>query len=104
MRRYLESDSHRAQSRLAAGLPDIILHGSANILVALREVINRSLDGDPTRVTRYAGQFRGMVIPGQDVTVNALEVRDDGDRMVIFYEMRNHLGESAIANGVVIGS
>ena len=45
-----------------------------------------------------------MVIPGQDVTVNALEVRDDGDREIIFYEMRNHLGESAIANGVVIGS
>ena len=36
---------------LAAGLPDIILHGSANILIALREVINRSLDGDPTRVS-----------------------------------------------------
>ena len=89
---------------LAAGLPDIILHGSANIIIALREVINRSLDGDPTRVARYAGQFRGMVIPGQDVTVNALEVRDEGDREIVFYEMRNHLGEPAIANGVVVAS
>ena len=89
---------------LAAGLPDIILHGSANILIALREVINRSLGGDPTRVTRFAGQFRGMVIPGEDVTVNALEVRDEGDREIVFYEMRNHLGETAIANGVVVAS
>ncbi|MYB23160.1 MAG: hypothetical protein F4066_09780 [Chloroflexi bacterium] len=89
---------------LAAGLPDIILHGSANILIALREVINRNLDGDPTRLRRFAGQFRGMVIPGKDVTVNALEARDEGDREVIFYEMRNHLGELAIANGVVIAS
>ena len=89
---------------LAAGLPDIILHGSANITIALREVINRSLDGDPTRVLRYAGQFRGMVIPGTEVTVNALEVRDEGDREIVFYEMRNHLGELAIANGVVVAS
>ena len=89
---------------LAAGLPDIILHGSANILIALREVINRSLDGDPTRLSRFAGQFRGMIIPGKDVTVNALEVRDEGDREIVFYEMRNHLGESAIANGVVVAS
>ena len=89
---------------LAAGLPDIILHGSANILIALREVINRSLDGDPTRVTRYAGQFRGMVIPGRDVTVSALEVRDEGDREIVFYEMRNDQGELAIANGVVVAS
>jgi len=87
---------------LAAGLPDIILHGSANITIALREVINRSLDADPTRVQRFAGQFRGMVIPGEDVTVNALEVRDEGDREIVFYEMRNHLDELAIANGVVI--
>lgn len=89
---------------LAAGLPDIILHGSANITIALREVINRSLDADPTRVTRFVGQFRGMIIPGTDVTVSALEVRDEGDREVIFYEMRNHQGELAIANGVVIAN
>ncbi len=89
---------------LAAGLPDIILHGSANITIALREVINRSLDADPTRVQRFAGQFRGMVIPGTDVTVSATEVRDEGDREVIFFEMRNDQGELAIANGVVIAS
>ena len=87
---------------LAAGLPDIILHGSASLLIALREVINRNLGGDPTRVTRFAGQFRGMVIPGTDVTVNALEVRDEGDREVIFYEMRNDQGQLAITNGIVV--
>ena len=89
---------------LAAGLPDIILHGSASLLIALREVINRNLGGDPTRVTRFAGQFRGMVIPGADVTVNAVEVRDEGDREVIFYEMLNDQGELAITNGVVVAS
>ena len=89
---------------LAAGLPDIILHGSANITIALREVIDRNLDRDPTRVQRFAGQFRGMVIPGTEVAVRALEVRDDGDREIVFYEMRNDQGELAIANGVVVAS
>ena len=104
MRRYLESDPHRAQGRLAAGLPDIILHGSANITLALREVINRNCNADPTRIKRYAGQFRGMVIPGTDVTVSALETRQEGGDEVIFYEMRNDQGELAIANGVVVAS
>ena len=87
---------------LAAGLPDIILHGSANILIALREVINRSFDADPTRLRRFAGQFRAMVIPGRPVTVHALEERDEGDRKVVFFEMLNDQGQSAIANGVAI--
>ena len=89
---------------LAAGLPDIILHGSANISIALREVINQNLNGDPTRVRRFAGQFRGMVIPGTEVSVSVLEVRDEGDREIVFYEMRNDQGELAIANGVVVAS
>ena len=89
---------------LAAGLPDIILHGSANILIALREVINRSLDGDPTRVTRYAGQFRGMVIPGEDVTVNAVEVRRRRRPRVDLLRDAKPPGESAITNGVVVAS
>ena len=89
---------------LAAGLPDIILHGSANITLALREVINRNCNADPTRIKRYAGQFRGMVIPGTDVTVSALETRQEGGDEVIFYEMRNDKGELAIANGVVVAS
>lgn len=89
---------------LAAGLPDIILHGSANIAIALREVINRSFDGDPTRLRRFAGQFRGMVIPGRSVTVRSLEERREEDgSTTVFFEMLNHDGEPAIANGVAVG-
>ena len=65
---------------IAAGLPDIILHGSANITIALREVINRSFGADPTTLRRFAGQFRGMVIPGRPVTVRATEVREAAER------------------------
>ncbi len=89
---------------LAAGLPDIILHGSANITIALREVINRSFGGDPARLQRFAGQFRGMVIPGRPVTVRAVEVREGDGEATVFFEMLNDAGDPAIANGVVVGA
>lgn len=89
---------------LAAGLPDIILHGSANIAIALREVINRSFDADPTRLRRFAGQFRGMVFPGRPVTVRALESREEDGETTIFFEMLNHAGQPAIANGLAVAA
>lgn len=88
---------------LEAGLPDIILHGSANITIALREVINRNLGGAPTRLRRFAGQFRAMVIPGRPVTVRALEACEGDGETTVFFEMLNDAGEAAIANGVVVG-
>ena len=88
----------------AAGLPDIILHGSANVTIALREIINEYLASDPTKLQRFAGQFRGMIIPGTDVTVEVLEVREENGQQIILYEMKNDQGEAAIANGVVVGS
>ncbi len=87
---------------LAAGLPDIILHGSANITIALREVINRSFNADPTTLRRFAGQFRAMVIPGRPVTVRALEVRRQSGETTVFFEMLNDAGEPAIANGIAV--
>ena len=89
---------------LAAGLPDIILHGSANITIALREVINRSFGADPTTLRRFAGQFRGMVIPGRPVTVRATEVREAADEITVFFEMLNDQAQLAIANGVAVAS
>ena len=89
---------------LDAGLPDIILHGSANIAIALREVINRSFDADPTLLRRFAGQFRGMVFPGRPVTVRALESREEDGETTIFFEMLNHAGQPAIANGLAVAT
>jgi acyl dehydratase len=87
---------------LAAGLPDIILHGSATITIALREVINRSLGGDPTGVARVAGQFRAMVIPGEHIEVRCLEERLGSDETEIFFDCLNASGEPAIKNGLVV--
>jgi acyl dehydratase len=47
---------------LAAGLPDIILHGTATLAIAVSDVIDRFADGDPGRIRRVSGSFTGMVV------------------------------------------
>ncbi len=47
---------------LAAGLPDIILHGTATLAMGITRLVNEILDGDPLRVTRLGGRFTGMVL------------------------------------------
>ena len=51
---------------LSAGLPDIILHGTATLAHAVSAVVDQLLDGDPRRVNRITGRFSGMVLmPGR---------------------------------------
>jgi len=88
---------------LAAGLPDIILHGSAIKAIALREIINRSLGGDPTLVRRLVGQLRAMVLMGTTIEVRCLEDRpaQDGSREILF-DVLNAEGRPAVAEGLVV--
>lgn len=46
---------------LAAGLPDIILHGTATLALAVSRLVESALGGDPRRVRRLGGRFSGMV-------------------------------------------
>ena len=45
----------------AAGLPAIILHGTATLALALSRIIARDLDGDMLAVRRVAARFTGFV-------------------------------------------
>ena len=60
------------QVALAAGLPDIILHGTATWALAMQTVIDTYLDGNPARLARFSGRFTGMVIPGTDIHVRSM--------------------------------
>jgi acyl dehydratase len=52
----------------AAGLPGIILHGTATLALAISRVVARDLHGDPGRVRGVAVRFTGMVpLPGRIV-------------------------------------
>jgi len=47
---------------LEAGLPDIILHGTATMALAVSRIVERVVDGDPSRVRRLGGRFSAMVL------------------------------------------
>lgn len=79
------------------GLPDIILHGTATLAYAVREITNTEGDADPTRVKRIGCTFTGMVFPGTEVELQVLG-SDDG---AVRFQVLDALGKKAIRNGVV---
>jgi acyl dehydratase len=46
---------------LVAGLPGIILHGTATLALAVSRVVRHDLEGDPARVHGIRARFTGMV-------------------------------------------
>lgn len=57
----------------AAGLPGLILHGTATLALAVSRVVTRDLGGDPARVRGLAVRFTGMVPMPSTVTVRGYE-------------------------------
>ena len=87
----------------AAGLPDIILHGSATKAISLSAVIDQWFDGDATRITRLCGQLRGMVLMNTTIAVEAMaEEIVDGEKRVLFRTLTQD-GQPAVRNGIVCG-
>ncbi len=84
------------QVALAAGLPDIILHGTATWALAGLTVLRRHGRNDVGTLKRMTGRFSGMVMPGDDITVR--HERDASG--VVRFEVRTSSGAPAISQGV----
>lgn len=82
---------------LAAGLPDIILHGTATLALAVSRMVDELLGGDPTRVTRIGGRFTGMVLMP---AVLSLEMRWQSTSHLGFV-MINEAGEEVFSQGFI---
>lgn len=85
---------------LAAGLPDIILHGTATWALAASQLVNHCSGGDPTRLRRLAGRFGAMVIPGTTITLQYGRVPDE--EQTVSYTVYNAEGAPAIARGLAL--
>jgi acyl dehydratase len=83
---------------LAAGLPDIILHGTATWALAAREILERRAGGEPARLRRLHGRFGAMVIPGESIRVELAPVLEGA----VHFHVRNARGELAIRDGVAL--
>ena len=62
----------------AAGLPAIILHGTATLALAVSRVVAHDLGGDPGRVRGVAVRFTGMVTLPSRLTVRGRAAEASG--------------------------
>ena len=80
---------------LAAGLPDIILHGTATLALAVSALVDGQLDGDAGRVSRLGGRFAAMVLMPSDIELQ-MGKADNGS---IGFRVLNAQGQEAISQG-----
>ncbi len=81
----------------AAGLPDIILHGTATLALAVSQVVRQEAGDDPRRVARIAGRMGAMVMLPSELRVQI------GPREAnrVHFAVLNGRGEFAIRDGIV---
>jgi acyl dehydratase len=80
-----------------AGLPAIILHGTATHALAVSDVVTRYAGGDPTRVRRIGGRFGGMVLLPSTVTVATRR----WSPTLVEVAVRSETGGQAVRDGFV---
>jgi acyl dehydratase len=83
----------------AVGLPGIILHGTATLAYAARELVNREADGNPLRLSELSCRFTGMVRPGSDIGVRVLDKNVDGTGKSLSFVVVNAEGKRAVSGG-----
>ncbi len=81
------------------GLPGIILHGTATLAFAVREVVNNYCSGNPLLVRNIACRFTGMVIPGSEIVLEVKETGATNRTRHLFFDVYNSDGEKAISRG-----
>lgn len=86
----------------AAGLPAIILHGTATLAMAVSRIVMAEAGGDPERIAEVYGRFGAMVLMPSDVMVriHAREKANGGE--AVFFEAISAEGGRAIRDGVVM--
>lgn len=81
-----------------AGLPALILHGTATLALAVGVAIDRALGGEPERVARVAGRFAAMVPLPSRLRVRVFAPDASGG---VAFEVANAAGELALRSGWV---
>jgi acyl dehydratase len=82
----------------AAGLPGLILHGTATLALAVSQVIRHDLGGDPRHVTALAARLTGMVTMPSTLTVRG-RARAGG---LIGFDAVNARGETVVSDGALL--
>lgn len=83
----------------SAGLPGIILQGTATMAFAVRQLINREAGGEATRLEVISGRFTGMVMPDSRIKVRLLGKEAGNSSVHLYFEVVNDLRQKAISDG-----
>ncbi|HEY7294018.1 MAG TPA: MaoC/PaaZ C-terminal domain-containing protein [Dehalococcoidia bacterium] len=87
---------------LAAGLPDIILHGTATLGFAAQTIVDRACDGDPTRLLRLIARFGAMVFLDTELTMRTGAPVSCETGIAIGYRVETADGAPTIRDGVAV--
>ncbi len=82
----------------AAGLPDIILHGTATLAMAVSKLVQLYADGEPQNASRVGGEFRGQVPLPCKLTLRSTP---PADRVVAYDVIIEGTDQHAIRNGFI---
>lgn len=85
-----------------AGLPGLILHGTATLALAVSQIVKLEANDDPSRVRRITGRFNAMVLMPSEITVRVLSREKTSDGGAVCFEVRNAEGALAVRDGVVV--
>lgn len=80
----------------SAGLPGLILHGTATLALAVSRVVTRDLGGDPAAVRGVAGLFTGMVTMPSTLTVRGRVARQG-----LAFDVVDAAGQPVLSDGLV---
>ena len=87
----------------AAGLPGIILHGTATLAHAVSTVVREEAGGDPQVVRRISGRFGAMVPMPSAIIVRLLgRTRLDQQQSAVYFDVCNAQGAAVVDRGVVV--
>jgi acyl dehydratase len=86
-----------------AGLPDIILHGTANLAHGINAVIDQAAGGRPQLLRRVSCRFAAMVPLPSTLHVRVWAANDTGDgRVTVPFEVANDEGAPAVRDGLAV--
>ncbi|MCB0219551.1 MAG: MaoC family dehydratase N-terminal domain-containing protein [Chrysiogenetes bacterium] len=83
-----------------AGLPGLILHGTATLAMAVSAVIEQVAGGDPRRIIRFGGRFRASVPLPSSIVISGS--RADAGAQAALFEVRNEDAKLALAEGFAL--
>ena len=87
----------------AAGLPDIILHGTATLAYGVSAVVARAAGNRPELVRRIACRFSAMVQLPSTITVRIWPGNlTTGGHTTVPFEVLNVDGDAAVKNALVV--